>query len=74
MICFYCQDYEKPLLDAKPQILSRATIKTIFHKVKDILQCHNMFQIELSETIKVWDDEEKIGNVFNASVSNQYIR
>jgi hypothetical protein len=27
-----------------------------------------MFHIELSEAVKTWDEEEKIGNVFIASV------
>ena len=37
--------------------------------MRDILQCHNMFHIELAEYIRVWDLDEKIGNVFTASVS-----
>ena len=28
-----------------------------------------MFHIELAEHIRLWDEEEKIGNVFTASVS-----
>jgi len=42
----------------------------IFHKVRDILQCHTMFHIELSEAVKVWDAQEKIGTIFTASVSS----
>lgn len=44
----------------------------IFHKVRDILQCHRMFHIELAEAIKVWDKEERIGNIFTASVRFLY--
>jgi len=56
------------LLDAKPQIISKDSIRTMFHKVREILQCHKMFQIELTEVARVWDSEEKIGDVFTASV------
>jgi hypothetical protein len=64
------QDYEKPLIDSKPHLISTSAIRAIFHKVRDILQCHNMFDIELSEAAKAWDAEEKIGNVFTASVGS----
>ena len=40
----------------------------IFHKVRDILHCHSMFDIELSEAVTLWDAEEKVGNIFTASV------
>ena len=39
----------------------------------DILQCHNMFQIELAAKVSDWDDNEEIGNVFTASVSTIWI-
>ena len=63
------KEYEKPLREAKPPIISRKAINTIFFKIRDILQCHNMFHIELAECINVWDEKEEIGNVFTASVS-----
>ncbi len=63
------QDYEKPLCQANPRILSKASIRVIFYKVRHILQCHEMFHIELAEHVRLWDEEEKIGNVFTASVS-----
>ena len=62
------QEYEKPLLTAKHEIINRKAIRLIFYKVRDILQCHNMFHIELAECVRVWDDEETIGNIFTASV------
>ena len=34
------KDYERPLVDAKPQILSKNTIRVIFYKMNDILQVH----------------------------------
>ena len=46
------------------------SVSRIFYKVRDILQCHRMFHIALAEAIKVWDTEEKIGDVFTASVSS----
>jgi Rho guanine nucleotide exchange factor 10 len=68
----FLQDYEKPLIDSKPRLISTSAIRAIFHKVRDILQCHNMFDIELSEAARLWDEEEKIGNVFTASVGKVY--
>ena len=68
----YFQEYEKPLREAKPPIISRKAINTIFFKIRDILQCHNMFHIELAECINVWDEREEIGNVFTASVSQTF--
>ena len=32
------KEYERPLLDAKPQILPKNIIRTIFYKMNDILQ------------------------------------
>jgi len=64
------QDYEKPLLDPKCRLISKRSVHMIFHKVRDILQYHNMFNIELSAAVKAWDAEEKIGSVFTASVSH----
>jgi len=64
------QEYEQELTDAKPPIISRDSIRTIFYKLRDILQCHKLFQMELAEVVRVWDTEEKIGDVFTASVGN----
>jgi len=63
------QDHEKPLLDPKSRLISKRSVRIIFYKVRDILQCHNMFNIELSEAVRVWDTEEKIGSIFTASVN-----
>ena len=62
------QDYEMPLLQMRSPLLSRSTVKVIFYKVKDILHCHSMFNIELAEHIRMWDEMEQLGNVFTASV------
>ena len=63
------QDYEKPLLDPKCHLISKRSVRTIFHRVRDILECHTMFHIELSEAVRVWDAEERIGSIFTASVN-----
>jgi len=65
-----CQDYERPLLQMKSPLLSRHTVRVIFYKVKDILHCHSMFNIELAEHIRMWDEMEQLGNVFTASVGS----
>lgn len=41
----------------------------MFHRVEQILQCHNIFGIALTQCVRQWDQEEKIGDVFVASVS-----
>lgn len=67
------EDYEKPLLEARPQIATRDAVRTIFFKVREILQCHHMFQIELSAMASDWDAQEKIGDVFTASFSKSLV-
>ena len=63
------QDYKKPLEESSPPILSAAKVSTLFYKVPDILRCHLEFRIALSEAVRNWDAEEKIGDVFVASFS-----
>ena len=57
------------MLDPKLHLISKRSVYMIFHKVRDILHCHSMFDIELSEALRLWDAEEKIGNIFTASVN-----
>lgn len=45
----------------------------MFHRVEQILQCHNIFGIALTQCVRQWDQEEKIGDVFVASVSSIYV-
>lgn len=63
------QDYQKPLLEAEPRILSTRKIQPIFYRVKEILQCHDMFRIALASRVTEWDQIETIGDLFVASVS-----
>lgn len=43
----------------------------VFYRVKEILQCHSMFQIALASRVSEWDAVETIGDVFVASVTQQ---
>ncbi|TSM04821.1 Rho guanine nucleotide exchange factor 10-like protein [Bagarius yarrelli] len=67
------QDYQKPLLEAEPRILSTRKIQPIFYRVKEILQCHTMFQIALASRVAEWDQVETIGDLFVASFSKSMV-
>lgn len=58
-------------MEAEPRILSIRKIRPIFFRLKEIMQCHSMFQIALSSRVAEWDTSEKIGDLFVASVSIQ---
>lgn len=57
-------------MEAEPRILSTRKIQPIFYRVKEILQCHAMFQIALASRVAEWDQVETIGDLFVASVSH----
>lgn len=63
------QQYEKPLSQIEPRLLSDRKLKMTFHRVREILQCHFLFQIALASRVAEWDGLEMIGDVFVASVS-----
>ena len=42
----------------------------MFMEMREIISHHKMFQIELAENVKNWDKDEKIGDIFTASVSD----
>ncbi|XP_064642020.1 rho guanine nucleotide exchange factor 10-like protein isoform X2 [Lineus longissimus] len=67
------KEYQVPLLESSPPIISRVKVRTIFYKVKQILQCHTMFQIALSGRVVNWDKEQKIGDCFTASFSKSMV-
>ncbi|XP_036388671.1 rho guanine nucleotide exchange factor 10-like protein isoform X2 [Megalops cyprinoides] len=67
------QEYQKPLLEAEPRILSPKKIRPIFYRLREILQCHSMFQIALSSRVAEWDLTEKIGDLFVASFSKSMV-
>ncbi|XP_069683969.1 rho guanine nucleotide exchange factor 10-like isoform X2 [Periplaneta americana] len=66
-------DYKKPLEESSPPILSSSKISTLFHRLPEILQCHTLFRIALAESIRNWDRDEKIGDVFVASFSKAIV-
>uniref|UniRef100_A0A5F8GE27 Rho guanine nucleotide exchange factor 10 like n=1 Tax=Monodelphis domestica TaxID=13616 RepID=A0A5F8GE27_MONDO len=63
------QDYRNPLMEMEPKVLSVRKCQVVFFRLKEILQCHSMFQIALSSRVAEWDTTEKIGDLFVASVS-----
>ncbi|XP_053499217.1 rho guanine nucleotide exchange factor 10-like protein isoform X1 [Ictalurus furcatus] len=67
------KDYQKPLMEAEPRILSTRKIQPIFYRVKEILQCHAMFQIALASRVAEWDQIETIGDLFVASFSKSMV-
>lgn len=52
----------------EPKILSERKLKVVFYRIKELLQCHGMFQIALASRVADWDSVETIGDVFVASV------
>ncbi|CAL8285872.1 unnamed protein product [Lota lota] len=65
--------YEKPLLEVEPRLLSDRKLKMIFYRVREILQCHFLFQIALASRVADWDNLEMIGDVFVASFSKSMV-
>ncbi|XP_059383739.1 rho guanine nucleotide exchange factor 10-like protein [Carassius carassius] len=66
-------EYKKPLMEAEPRILSLKKIQPVFYRLKEILQCHSMFQIALASRVAEWDHTEKIGDLFVASFSKSMV-
>uniref|UniRef100_A0A2K5J464 DH domain-containing protein n=1 Tax=Colobus angolensis palliatus TaxID=336983 RepID=A0A2K5J464_COLAP len=67
------EQYEKPLSEMEPKFLSERKLKTVFYRVKEILQCHSLFQIALASRVSEWDSVEMIGDVFVASFSKSMV-
>ncbi|GAB1293018.1 Rho guanine nucleotide exchange factor 10 [Apodemus speciosus] len=67
------EQYEKPLSETEPRLLSDRKLKMVFYRVKEILQCHSMFQIALASRVSEWDAVETIGDVFVASFSKSMV-
>ncbi|KAK6488977.1 rho guanine nucleotide exchange factor 10-like isoform X1 [Huso huso] len=63
------EQYEKPLSEIDPKLISDRKLKLMFYRIKEILQCHSLFQIALASRVAEWDSSEMIGDVFVASVS-----
>ncbi|XP_016047280.1 rho guanine nucleotide exchange factor 10 isoform X3 [Erinaceus europaeus] len=67
------EQYEKPLSEMEPRILSDRKLKVVFYRVKEVLQCHCLFQIALASRVAEWDSVEMIGDVFVASFSKSMV-
>ncbi|XP_049646279.1 rho guanine nucleotide exchange factor 10 isoform X1 [Suncus etruscus] len=67
------ESYEKPLLQMEPRVLSERKLKVVFYRVKEVLQCHSLFQIALASRVAEWDSVEMIGDVFVASFSKSMV-
>ncbi|XP_018588130.2 rho guanine nucleotide exchange factor 10 isoform X2 [Scleropages formosus] len=67
------EQYEKPLLGMEPKLLSDRKLKVTFYRIREILQCHALFQIALASRVADWDSSEMIGDVFVASFSKSMV-
>ncbi|KAL2099214.1 hypothetical protein ACEWY4_005694 [Coilia grayii] len=67
------EQYEKPLSEIEPKLLSDRKRKMAFHRVREILQCHALFQIALASRVADWDSLDMIGDVFVASFSKSMV-
>uniref|UniRef100_A0A674N222 Rho guanine nucleotide exchange factor 10 n=1 Tax=Takifugu rubripes TaxID=31033 RepID=A0A674N222_TAKRU len=67
------EHYEKPLSQIEPRLLSDRKLKITFYRVREILQCHFLFQIALASRVAEWDSLEMIGDVFVASFSKSMV-
>uniref|UniRef100_A0AAV2JFL4 Rho guanine nucleotide exchange factor 10 n=1 Tax=Knipowitschia caucasica TaxID=637954 RepID=A0AAV2JFL4_KNICA len=67
------EKYEKPLTQTEPRLLSERKLKMIFYRVRELLQCHFLFQIALASRVAEWDSLEMIGDVFVASFSKSMV-
>uniref|UniRef100_A0A4W5JSA8 Rho guanine nucleotide exchange factor 10 n=1 Tax=Hucho hucho TaxID=62062 RepID=A0A4W5JSA8_9TELE len=67
------EQYEKPLSEIEPRLLSDRKLKMTFYRIREILQCHALFQIALACRVAEWDSLEMIGDVFVASFSKSMV-
>nr|XP_020470142.1 rho guanine nucleotide exchange factor 10 isoform X3 [Monopterus albus] len=67
------EQYEKPLSQIEPRLLSDRKLKMVFYRVRELLQCHFLFQIALASRVAEWDRLDMIGDVFVASFSKSMV-
>ncbi|XP_050989580.1 rho guanine nucleotide exchange factor 10 isoform X2 [Labeo rohita] len=67
------EQYEKPLAEIEPRLLSDRKCKVVFYRIREILQCHALFQMALASRVSEWDELEMIGDVFVASFSKSMV-
>uniref|UniRef100_A0A671PNV4 Rho guanine nucleotide exchange factor 10 n=1 Tax=Sinocyclocheilus anshuiensis TaxID=1608454 RepID=A0A671PNV4_9TELE len=65
--------YERPLAEIEPRLLSDRKRKVVFYRIREILQCHALFQMALASRVSDWDELEMIGDVFVASFSKSMV-
>ncbi|KAL8623740.1 hypothetical protein ACOMHN_040086 [Nucella lapillus] len=64
-------EYEKAILEVIPN--PKSYVRAVLREAKEILNHHKMFQIELADTVRKWDAQEKIGAIFTASFSKSML-
>ncbi|KAG8517566.1 Rho guanine nucleotide exchange factor 10, partial [Galemys pyrenaicus] len=69
----FARQYERPLSEMEPRLLSERKLRTVFHRVREVLQCHRLFQMALASRVAEWDSVETIGDVFVASFSKSMV-
>lgn len=67
------EQYERPLAEMEPRVLSDRKLKVVFHRLREVLQCHRLFQMALASRVAEWDSVEMIGDVFVASFSKSMV-
>ncbi|KTG47930.1 hypothetical protein cypCar_00008465 [Cyprinus carpio] len=67
------EQYEKSLAEIEPRLLSDRKRKVVFYRIREILQCHALFQMALASRVSDWDELEMIGDVFVASFSKSMV-
>ncbi|XP_051724415.1 rho guanine nucleotide exchange factor 10 isoform X3 [Ctenopharyngodon idella] len=67
------EQYEKPLAEIEPRLLSDRKCKVVFYRIREILQCHALFQMALASRVSDWDELEMIGDMFVASFSKSMV-
>ncbi|GAB1608563.1 rho guanine nucleotide exchange factor 10-like isoform X2 [Argonauta hians] len=65
------RDYETTILEAVD--LQKSKVKSSLKKLREILNYHRMFQIELANRVNDWKEENMIGDVFIASFSKSMV-
>ncbi|XP_055958506.1 rho guanine nucleotide exchange factor 10 [Patella vulgata] len=63
--------YESTVLDHIGGVKTHT--RTVFKESREILSHHQMFQIEMADRVKKWDEDEKMGDIFTASFSKSML-
>ncbi|XP_077509983.1 rho guanine nucleotide exchange factor 10-like protein isoform X6 [Amblyomma americanum] len=66
-------DFKRPLMASQPPLVSQRKVDTMFFRLEEILQCHTLFGIALTQCVCEWDQQERIGEVFLASFSKPIV-